>query len=64
MFDTFERRRSGWFITFIVEPEVVEEVATRELEDAMEEFYTGFSEISGFDTMKKSVLFYVTQSQS
>ena len=51
-------------MTFIVEPEVVEEVATRELEDAMEEFYTGFSEISGFDTMKKSVLFYVTQSQS
>ena len=57
MFDIFERRRSGWFITFIVEPEVVEEVAALEFEDAIKEFCTGILEISGSDTMKNSVLF-------
>ena len=61
MFDIFERRSSGWFITFIVEPKFVEEVVALELEDAMEEFCIGISEISGSDTMKKSMLFYVTQ---
>ena len=56
MFDMFERRRSGWFITFIEELATVDELAPVEEDGAAVEFVFAIVEfctgISGSDTMK------------
>ena len=56
MFDMFDRRRSGWFITFIEEFVFVDELALVEEDGAAVEFVFAIVEfsigISGSDTMK------------
>ena len=56
MFDMFERRRSGWFITFIEELANVDELAPVEEDGAAVEFVFAIvefcTEISGSNTMK------------
>ena len=56
MFDMFDRRRSGWFITFIEEFVFVDELAPVEEDGAVIEFVFAIVEfstgISGSDTMK------------
>ena len=66
MFDIFERRRSGWFITFIEELANVDELAPVEEDDAAVEFVAAIVEfctrISGSDTMKNFLKDCVVQS--
>ena len=56
MFDIFERRRSGWFITFIEELANVDELAPVEEDGVAVEFVFAIvefcTEISGSNTMK------------
>ena len=56
MFDMFDRRRSGWFITFIEELATVDELAPVEEDGAAVEFVFAIVEfctgILGFDIMK------------